>query len=742
VVADFNDDGLADLAVTNYEGQSVSILLGNGDGTFRAATTYSLGIYCAAIVAGDFNGDGIPDLAIGADTGSTTLDILLGNGDGTFRVSSFSTGGAQALAAADFNSDGKLDLATPLGILPGNGDGTFGALLAFPSALSTNWIVAGDFNGDGMIDIASANESGNTLGIFFGNGDGTFQPLASFTVGSGPYATVVADFNGDGRPDFAVVNSDRSVSILLGGTSASAAPPTLSVTKTHAGNFTQGQTSAAYTATVSNQAVSSPTSGTVTVTESLPSGLTMVSMAGTGWTCGGVACTRTDALAAGASYPAIAVTVNVAANAASPQVNSVSVSGGGSASATATDSTTVNSSLTALSSITAGSLTAAPGRAFSIPVTLALNTGVSVGAITFGIQITPNGGAPPLTGALSFAKDSSIADTPFVSATSNSVSVLWSSLTTSFSGTRALGTVSGALPATAATAQSYTIVVTGASADSGAVTVPLSAGPNAALKVNAAYIVGDVAPYTSDTAPNFGDGVLNIVDLVQVLFAVNNIPGFLPAACSDRFDAMDSYPLDTASTRGGDGVLDIRDLIEELFRVNNLDISRPVRASMGGALPWAACTGGSSGNSIAPVEVAPRSAASPAPLSAAPGALALGFPERSGASGERVPVFLEARQALVRVAVTFGLGDQQSQLRFLPAAQTPPSLVVDSQLGVLAAVWLDGVSLRAGERLLLGYVEAPAGAAANLRVYGASASGLDDNRGVRLDAPAATGPGR
>jgi hypothetical protein len=79
-------------------------------------------------------------------------------------------------------------------------------------------------------------------------------------------------------------------------------------------------------------------------------------------------------------------------------------------------------------------------------------------------------------------------------------------------------------------------------------------------------------------------------------------------------------------------------------------------------------------------------------------------------------VYLEARQDLVRVAVTFGLGDQQSQLRFVPAVETPPSLAQDGQLGVVAAAWLEGVSVRAGERLLLGYVTGPVGMWANLRV--------------------------
>ena len=241
-------------------------------------------------------------------------------------------------------------------------------------------------------------------------------------------------------------------------------------------------------------------------------------------------------------------------------------------------------------------------------------------------------------------------------------------------------------------------------------------------------------PPFSDTSPAFGDGVLNILDLIQELFAVNNVPGFKPGTCSDRFDAMDLFPADTATTRGGDGMLDIRDLILELFRVNNLDPARPIRASMGGALPWAACAGASSGNSISPTEVNRRSAAAARLQAEAQGALLLGGPGVSSDAVERVPVYLEARQDLVRVAVTFGLGDQQSQLRFVPTAETPPSLAQGGQLGVAAAAWLEGVTVRAGERLLLGYVTGPVGMSANLRVYGVSAIGLGDNREVRLDA--------
>src|SRR5207245_1508269 len=106
--------------------------------------------------------------------------------------------------------------------------------------------------------------------------------------------------------------------------------PDLTITKTHTGNFTQGQTGATYTITASNSGTG-PTSGTVTVTDTLPSGLTATAISGTGWSCtlGTLSCTRSDALAAGSSYPAITLTVNVANNAAASVTNAATVSGGG-----------------------------------------------------------------------------------------------------------------------------------------------------------------------------------------------------------------------------------------------------------------------------------------------------------------------------------------------------------------------------------------------------------------------------
>jgi uncharacterized repeat protein (TIGR01451 family) len=119
--------------------------------------------------------------------------------------------------------------------------------------------------------------------------------------------------------------------------------PLLKIAKSHTGNFTKGQNNATYSVTVTNAATSTgPTSGKVTVTDTIPSGLTLVSMAGTGWTCTANACNRSDSLATGKSYPVITVTVDVAANAPSQVTNSVTVSGGKSASASATNPTTID----------------------------------------------------------------------------------------------------------------------------------------------------------------------------------------------------------------------------------------------------------------------------------------------------------------------------------------------------------------------------------------------------------------
>jgi hypothetical protein len=216
VAADFNGDGILDLAVIDGNNSTVDILLGNGDGTFTAETTNPpISGIPFNFATGDFNGDGKTDLAVTENGG--TIAILLGNGDGTFAasgsVNSASGGSPSPIAVADFNGDGKLDIAVPAGsytsesvvVLTGNGDGTFNSPFSGPGSTSTSvtWIQVADFNQDGTPDVVLA-DSGGSATVFLNNGGGALSE--SFPVVSGlnvPYyfEVGVGDLNGDGYPD-------------------------------------------------------------------------------------------------------------------------------------------------------------------------------------------------------------------------------------------------------------------------------------------------------------------------------------------------------------------------------------------------------------------------------------------------------------------------------------------------------------------------------------------------------------
>ncbi|HEX7368075.1 MAG TPA: VCBS repeat-containing protein [Candidatus Saccharimonadales bacterium] len=227
---DFNGDGKTDLAVANEGSNTVSILLGNGDGTFQPAVNYTVGTGPSSVATGDFNGDGKTDLAV-ANDGSNTVSILLGNGSGGFTLaSSPATGtGPSSVTTGDFNGDGKTDLAVTnynggsgntVSILLGNGDGTFQPAVNYTVGTSPFSVTTGDFNGDGKTDLAVANDGSGTVSILLGNGDGTFQPKTDYITGSLPHIVTTGDFNGDGKTDLAVTNSyngagGNSVSILL-----------------------------------------------------------------------------------------------------------------------------------------------------------------------------------------------------------------------------------------------------------------------------------------------------------------------------------------------------------------------------------------------------------------------------------------------------------------------------------------------------------------------------------------------
>jgi len=239
-MADVNGDSIADLIALNYNSDgcetasttegTVSILLGNSDGTFKPAITYDSGGFCpTAVVVGDLNGDGHPDvIALNCDpigqincpsASVSNLGVLLGNGDGTFRAAvTYNSGGSGAVSVllADFNGDGKLDVAVgeqnnnggTIGILIGKGDGSFQAPVSYDLGFSSAAHAAvGDLNGDGKPDLITTGCITNggvcerAMVVLSGNGDGTFQSVVSNDLVPQGRIAIVGDLNGDGHAD-------------------------------------------------------------------------------------------------------------------------------------------------------------------------------------------------------------------------------------------------------------------------------------------------------------------------------------------------------------------------------------------------------------------------------------------------------------------------------------------------------------------------------------------------------------
>lgn len=221
---DMNGDNALDLIVANQAANTVSVLLGNVDGSFGSPTSFAVGLSPASVAVGDFNADGRLDI-VTANEGDNTISILLGNGDGTFGpAAAFPVGlRPRAVAAGNMNNDGSIDLvvanfdSNTISVLLGNSTGTFNSRADFNVGAGPIGLTLADFNGDNLLDVAVTEQAANAVTVLLGAGNGIFSSAQSFSTGIAPRGIQAINMNGDTHQDLVVANEgDDSVSILLG----------------------------------------------------------------------------------------------------------------------------------------------------------------------------------------------------------------------------------------------------------------------------------------------------------------------------------------------------------------------------------------------------------------------------------------------------------------------------------------------------------------------------------------------
>jgi hypothetical protein len=225
VAADFDGDGHADLAVANGLSADVTILVNDGSGGFLYAGTSPLGSTPSSIVVARLRGPFAPLDLVLAHEGTSEISVLLGNGDGTFApVTAYASGlGATYAVAGDFDGDSLLDVVSAdrvdgtVSFLKGDGLGGFAPAVASPAGVSPSSLVMSDFDGDLRLDLAVVDAGDGSVVLLRGAGDGTFLSLSSAATGPAPVAAAIGDFDGDGLLDLAIANTGGdSVTILRG----------------------------------------------------------------------------------------------------------------------------------------------------------------------------------------------------------------------------------------------------------------------------------------------------------------------------------------------------------------------------------------------------------------------------------------------------------------------------------------------------------------------------------------------